>query len=259
MAAMTSSCVSYEVRGRCAWLTMNRPQVLNALSKEMFRDLALALARARKSKKVRVVAITGAGQSFSAGLDIKQVGSFASQTEARNFVYNLVKPFWDRLFDCDKPILAVVNGSAYGAGAEIALTSDIVVASTKSKFAFSGGRVGALCCMSAVIGSSLMNGRKLVEMNLAGTPLTADEASHYGLVSHSVPREELASTLEKIIRDIMHVSPVSNSSFKRIRRTDLSKTKLETAYKELFRTITSKDFREGSSAFVAKRPPEYYR
>ena len=104
-----------------------------------------------------------------------------------------------------------------------------------------------------------MNGRRLVEMNLSGTALAADEARNYGLVSHSVPKQELVPTLEKTIREIMRVSPISNSSFKRIRKTDLSKTKLKTAYTELLRTITSKDFREGSSAFVAKRAPEYYR
>src|SRR5713101_4782359 len=251
--------VEYEIANRIARIEMNRPQVLNALSKGMFRDLRKALSIASKNGDARVVEITGAGKAFSAGLDIKEVGGFKSRVEAKEFVYGLVKPFWDQLFKCEKPVIALVDGPAYGAGAEIALASDMVVASTESTFAFSGGRVGALCCMSAVIGSSLMNGRKLVEMNLAGTPLTADEASHYGLVSHSVPREELASTLEKIIQDIMQVSPVSNSSFKRIRRTELSKTRLEAAYRELLRTINSKDFREGSSAFVAKRAPEYYR
>jgi enoyl-CoA hydratase/carnithine racemase len=238
---------------------MNRPQVLNALSKGMFRDLRKALALATKDGDTRVVVITGAGKAFCAGLDIREVGGFKSRSEATEFVYGLVKPFWDQLFKCEKPVISLVDGPAYGAGAEIALASDIIIASTESMFAFSGGRVGALCCMSGVIGPSLMNGRKLVEMNLTGTPLSANEATNYGLVNHSVPRQELIATLEKVIRNIMHVSPISNSSFKRIRKTDLSKTKLDTAYRELLRTITSEDFREGSSAFIAKRDPEYYR
>jgi enoyl-CoA hydratase/carnithine racemase len=250
--------VEYEIKDHVALIEMNRPQVLNALSKGMFRDLTRALGLATKDKEARVVEITGAGNAFSAGLDIREVGGFESRTEARQFVYGLVKPFWKQLFRCEKPVIAVVNGPAYGAGAEIALASDIVIAAAESTFAFSGGRVGALCCMSAVIGPSLMNGRTLIEMNLTGTPLNADEAMRHGLISYSVPREELTPTLEKIIREIMHVSPVSNSSFKRIRKTELARTKLETAYKELLRTITSKDFQEGSSAFVAKRPPEYY-
>ena len=251
--------VEYGVSNHISRIEMNRPEVLNALSKGMFRDLTKALSLATKDSDSRVVEITGTGKAFSAGLDIREVGGFKSRAEAKEFVYGLVKPFWDQLFNCEKPVISLVNGPAYGAGAEIALASDIVIASTDSTFAFSGGRVGALCCMSGVIGPSLMNGRKLVEMNLTGTPLTADEAMTCGLVSHSVPREELIPKLEKIIRDMTHVSPVSNSSFKRIRRTDLSKTKLQTAYRELLRTITSKDFREGSSSFVAKRAPEYYR
>jgi enoyl-CoA hydratase/carnithine racemase len=251
--------VEYAVANHLARIEMNRPQVLNALSKGMFRDLRKSLGLAAKNGDARVVEICGAGKAFSAGLDIREVGEFKSRAEAKEFVYGLVKPFWDQLFKCEKPVISVVDGPAYGAGAEIALASDIVIASTESTFAFSGGRVGALCCISGVIGPSLMNGRKLVEMNLTGTPITADEARSYGLVNHSVTREELTPTVEKIIREIMHVSAVSNSSFKRIRKTELSKTKLETAYRELFRTITSKDFREGSDAFVAKRAPEYYR
>src|SRR6266568_1737296 len=251
--------VEYGIANHIARIEMKRPEVLNALSKGMSRDLKKAFGLAAQADDARVVEITGAGKAFSAGLDVREVGGFKSRTEAREFVYGLVKPFWDQLFKCEKPVISLVDGPAYGAGAEIALASDIVIASTESTFAFSGGRVGALCSMSGVIGPFLMNGRKLVEMNLTGTPLSATEAMNYGLVNHSVRREELTPTLEKIIREIMHVSPISNSSFKRIRKTDLSKTKVETAYRELLRTITSKDFREGSSAFVAKRAPEYYR
>jgi enoyl-CoA hydratase/carnithine racemase len=251
--------VEYKVADNLARIEMNRPQVLNALSKGMFRDLRKALELATKDSDARVVEITGAGKAFSAGLDMREVGGFNSRAEARQFVYGLVKPFWDQLFKCKKTVISLVNGPAYGAGAEIALASDIVIASTESTFAFSGGRVGALCCISGVIGPSLMNGRKLVEMNLTGTPLSAAEATNYGLVNYSAPREELTPTLERIIREIMHVSPISNSSFKQIRKTDISKTTLDTAYRELLRTITSKDFREGSSAFAAKRAPEYYR
>jgi enoyl-CoA hydratase / 3-hydroxyacyl-CoA dehydrogenase len=257
-AGMKPDNVEYKVANHLARIEMNRPEVLNALSKGMFRDLSKALELATRDSNVRVVELTGAGKAFSAGLDIREVGEFKSRAEAKEFVYGLVKPFWDQLFKCEKPVISLVDGPAYGAGAEIALASDIVIASIESVFAFSGGRVGALCCISGVIGPHLMNGRKVVEMNLTGTPLSSNEAAIYGLVTRSVPREELAPTLEKIVGEITHVSPISSSSFKRIRKVDLSKTKLDTAYRELLKTITSKDFREGSAAFVAKRAPEFY-
>lgn len=251
--------VEYALMDHIARIEMNRPQVLNALSKGMFGDLRIALRKAASDSDVRIVELTGAGNAFSAGLDIREVGGFRSKAIARQFVYELVKPFWDELFRCEKPVISLVNGPAYGAGAEIVLASDIVIASKESKFAFSGGRVGALCCVSGVIGPYLMNGKKLVEMNLTGTALTADEALESGLVGYSVAKQELIPTLDRVTSEIMHVSPVSNSSFKRIRKTDLSNTKLGTAYKELLRTITSDEFREGSTAFLSKRPPNYYK
>jgi len=250
--------VEYSVSQHLARIEMNRPHVLNALSKGMFRDLRKAIALAAADRDARVVEITGSGKAFSAGLDIREVGQFKSRSIARDFVYGLVKPFWDQLFKCEKSIISRVDGPAYGAGAEIALASDLVIASAESTFAFSGGRVGALCAMSGVIGPSLMNGRKLIEMNLAGRPIPASEAVSCGLATQVVSREELDPTVEKIAREIQHVSPVSNSSFKRIRKADLSTTKLNVAYRELLRTITSKDFVEGSRAFLEKRTPEYY-
>ncbi len=249
--------LNYEEKGRCAWLTMNRPDVRNALSKQMFRDLAQSLAKASKDPNISFIAITGAGDSFSAGLDIKQVGGFASKAEARSFVYKIVKPFWQQLFDCEKPILSVVNGPAYGAGAEIALGSDIVIASPGSKFAFSGGRVGALCCVSAVIGPLVMDGRKVVMMNLTGSPLSADEARDAGLVTLVATQDEMSEAVIRVLGDLEKVSPISNSSFKRIRREMIPDAALEFAYRELFKTITSLDFRKGAKAFLNKQAPSY--
>ena len=254
---MDSEDLSYVEKDGCSWLTMNRPEVKNALSKQMFRGLAISITRASKSKSVRSVVITGAGDSFSAGLDIKQVASFASKNEARNFVYKLVKPFWDQLLRCDKPVLSVVNGPAYGAGAEIALASDIVIASSRSKFAFSGGRVGALCCVSAVIGPMLMSGRRVMEMNLTGNPLSADEAREAGLVTRVVPQGMVMDTVTRVLDDLDKVSPTSNSSFKRIWRGTIPPMALELAYRELLRTITSPDFKRGAAAFAAKETPKY--
>src|SRR5262249_57675448 len=122
---------------------------------------------------------------------IKQVHGFTSKTEAKNFVYKLVRPFWQQILNCEKPILAIADGAGCGGGAEIVLASDIVIASSRSKFAFSGGRVGALCCISPIIGPLVMDGRKVVEMNLTANPLTAEEAREAGLVTHAVPQEEV--------------------------------------------------------------------
>src|SRR5262249_25085422 len=188
---------------------------------------------------------------------IKQVHGFTSKTEAKNFVYKLVRPFWQQILNCEKPILAIVDGPAYGAGAEIVLASDIVIASSRSKFAFSGGRVGALCCISPIIGPLVMEGRTLVEMNLTAHPLSADESKGAGLVPHVVATEDVKAKANEVLDNLRHVSPISNSSFKRIRREMMPKAALARAYRELFRTITSPDFSKGAAAFLNKQPATY--
>ncbi len=236
---------------------MNRPDVLNALSAKMFENMRGAIAKAARSGNVQFLAIRGSGGAFSAGLDIREVSGFSSRAEARDFVYKLVKPFWEALLSCDKPVLALVDGPAYGAGAEIVLSSDIVLASARSHFAFSGGRVGALCCISGVLGPLLMDGRKLVEMNLTGEPIPAAAALKLGLANYVVPSNKLDLKADELIGKLRNVSPFSNSSFKHIRRAMIPRSLLEIAYRELLGTITSPDFRKGSTAFITKKPPDY--
>lgn len=255
---MSPQYVSYNLENHTAWLTMSRPEVLNALSKGMLRELQQRLSEASRDDEVHCIGIKGAGRAFSAGLDVKEVAGFGSRREATEFVYKLVKPFWQQYFDCEKPILSVVDGPAYGAGAEIALASDIVVASTRSTFAFSGGRVGALCCISAALGQFTMTGRKLIEMNLGGASISAQDASSFGLVSYAEDPSKLHDRVSRILDEIRHVSPISNSAFKRIRRGLVTTRTLNVAYRELLRTITSPDFEKGVSAFKEKISPEYY-
>jgi enoyl-CoA hydratase/3-hydroxyacyl-CoA dehydrogenase len=237
---------------------MNRPEALNALSKGMFRELEASLRNASKDRAVSFIVIRGEGRAFSAGLDVKEVGGFASRQEARKFVYGFIKPFWKRFLESEKPILSMVDGPAYGAGAEIALASDMIVASTGSTFAFSGGRVGALCCISAAFGQFAMIGRKVVEMNMTGVPISADEARSHGLVNYVEATTHLRERVDRLLSEMRNVSPISNASFKRVHRALFTTRALDLAHKELFRTITSPDFVKGAAAFREKSHPEFY-
>jgi len=236
---------------------MNRPEALNALSKAMFRELEANLRSASKDRAVSSIVVKGEGRAFSAGLDVKEVSGFSSHKEAREFVYGLVKPFWRRFLECEKPILSMVDGPAYGAGAEIALASDMIVASAGSTFAFSGGRVGALCCISAAFGQFVMTGRKVVEMNLTGAPMSAEEARSYGLVNYVEEKTHLRERVDQLLGAMRSVSPISNASFKRIHQGLFTTRALDLAHRELFRTITSSDFVKGATAFKEKVHPEY--
>lgn len=117
--------------------------------------------------------------------------------------------------------------------------------------------MGALCCISGVVGPLLMEGRKLDEMNLIGNPISAKEAMDAGLVTYLTSQDEMTKKASSVLDDLAKVSSISNSSFKRIRRSAISRQSLSIAYQELLTTITSRDFREGSRAFVAKGTARY--
>jgi enoyl-CoA hydratase / 3-hydroxyacyl-CoA dehydrogenase len=256
---LSDNAVIYQVTNNTAWLTMNRPEVLNALSKDMFKELKDAVVKATKDRAVYFVGIQGAGRAFSAGLDIREVSALTSAKQARDFVFQKVKPFWKEYFQCDKPILSLVDGPAFGAGAEIALASDIVVCSARSTFAFSGGRVGALCCISAAFGQLTMNGRKVVEMNLTGAAVDGEQAKSLGLVNYVEDPAQLDERVNKILSDMRQVSPISNSSFKRIRRGNITERLIQLSHKELLRSIMSPEFKKGAIAFTKKEHPDYYQ
>ncbi len=103
-----------------------------------------------------------------------------------------------------------------------------------------------------------MIGRKLVEMNMTGAPITADEARSHGLVNYVEETAHQRERVDQLLSEMRNVSPISNASFKRIRRSLFTTQMLDLAHRELFRTITSPDFVRGANAFKAKTRPEYY-
>jgi enoyl-CoA hydratase/carnithine racemase len=103
-----------------------------------------------------------------------------------------------------------------------------------------------------------MTGRKVVEMNLTGAPISADEARSYGLVNYVEEATHLRERVDQVLNEIRNVSPISNASFKRIHRGLFTTHALDLAHAELFTTITSPDFEKGAAAFREKIHPEYY-
>src|SRR5207245_7447967 len=108
---------------------MNLPAALKAISKDMCRELEANLRNASKDRAISSIVVKGEGRAFSAGLDAKEVSGFASRREAREFVYNLVRPFWKRFLGCEKPIISIAHGPASGAGGESGAACDLGAAS----------------------------------------------------------------------------------------------------------------------------------
>jgi enoyl-CoA hydratase/3-hydroxyacyl-CoA dehydrogenase len=236
---------------------LNRPEVLNALNSKLWREIYENLDRAGKSQKVRAVVITGAGRAFCAGDDIKEVSNLKTPEEAQNFFWNFAAPTITKIVSLPKPVIAAVNGLAYGGGCEIAMLCDLVVASQKATFAVPEALIGAIPPVAAVIGAFIIGRLNVNWMMLTGEPITAEEAKRIGLVNEVVPHEELLSATERLAKATMRAAPSSIKAIKKLTSLNFDQRKLRKAVEELINIVQTEEGKEGHRAFVEKRPPKW--
>ena len=194
--------ILYEKQGGVATITFNRPQAMNAFTIEMNGEVQRALKDADEDKDVRVIVLTGAGRAFCAGQDLKgrtpdKKGSLGASLRER---YN---PIILRLRRTEKISIAAVNGVAAGAGCNLALATDLRVASEDATFVQAFSRVGlAPDCGGSIVLPRLVGFSKAMELLLLAEPVDAREAQRIGLVAKVVPAGELAATAKAVAEKI---------------------------------------------------------
>src|SRR5215468_1842851 len=185
----------YEVENGIATITLNRPDKLNALTFEIYAQLRDLMVELRRDDVVKVVIITGAGKAFCAGGDVYQIIGELFDRDMRGHLEfaRMTGALIQNMRQLDKPIIAAVNGMAAGAGAVIALASDLRVASDQARFAFlftrvglTGADMGAAYLLPRVVGQG-----RAVELLMFGDTIDAATADSYGLVNKVVPHDEL--------------------------------------------------------------------
>ena len=241
-------------------LTINRPDSLNAMNREVLMEFINELKKIQSEKDIRVIIITGSGEkAFIAGADIKLMQKM-NREEAFDFA-NLGQELANLIEKSDKPVIAAVNGYALGGGCEIALSCHLRIASDNAVFAQPEVKIGLLPGwggtqrLPRIIGRGLAN-----EIILTGRNVLAKEALDIGLVNKVVPQEELINTCFNIANMTLNNSPNAIAeSIKLIRLaagTNLEKglSKEAKLFSELFDT---EETAEGLTAFVEKRPPKF--
>lgn len=245
-----------------ATLTLNRPDLLNAISRQMFDELVEALAEIAKDNDIKVMVLTGAGSAFCTGGDtseaVPQVYGGSVQ-KVSNFFHKVYKGVILQLYNLDIPTIAMVNGPAMGLGFDIALACDLRIGSENARFMVAFTRIaltpatGGAWLMPWIVGLS-----KAAELIFTGDFLEAEEAQRLGILNRLVPSSELEKETMALARKISQNSPLAN----RLAKLQLHKglqTDLETAL-ELGATcqaisVTSEDFQEGLAALREKRQP----
>jgi enoyl-CoA hydratase len=196
-----------------AVLTLNRPQKLNALSMELRRELVSALEELRRDPAVRVLILTGAGRAFCAGLDLNELSQAASSNTAHTFEVDPVAA----LLQFAGPVIGAINGVAATGGFELAMTCDVLLASTQAQFADTHAKVGLLPGWGLSVRLPRRVGlHRAKELAFTARFLSAAEAEAWGLVNRVVPPDELLNEARAMAEQMLAVVPEVLVEYKKL-------------------------------------------
>jgi len=259
--------VIYEKRDQVAWLTMNRPDALNALDENMKGALIDALSAAEFDDDVRVVVLRGAGRHFQAGGDIRSfhhdVTTMATPALKQRFMgkINRSKLLLSAVRRMPKPVIASVHGQAVGFGLSFAALCDFTIATESAKFALAYVRIGnSPDGASSYVLPRAIGLKKATELAMLGDSLTATEAKEHGLVNFVVADDALAAETEKLVDRLAKSPTRALASIKKLMHASFQNSWEEQLQMEaecFVGNVASDDFREALTSFVEKRPATF--
>ena len=250
-------------RDHIAWLTLNRPQSLNAMSRALVRDLRAFFAQLGEDRDTRVVVLRGAGRAFCAGLDLKEGSDAFDSVQAGLRAQRTVSELVMLMRRAPQPIIACVHGAACGGGFALALGADVRLAGESARMNAAFIRIGLSACdvgvsyfLPRMVGASVA-----AELLLTGNFIEAQRAERLGLVSRVVPDAELEAAAQTLADEMLRNSPLGLRLTKECLNASLDAGSLEQVIamedRNQILCSRSEDFREGIGAFLQKRPPQY--
>jgi enoyl-CoA hydratase len=254
---MTYTSILVETRGHVGLITLNRPQTLNALNSSLMREVMEALETFDKDDGIGAMVITGSEKAFAAGADIKEM---AEKSTLEMMDADLVA-IYGRIRTIGKPVIAAVSGWALGAGFELPLSCDMIVASESAKFGLPEVTIGVIPGAGGTQRLVRAVGKALaMEMILNDRKLNAQEALQYGLVNRVVPVGDYLNEALKLAEEIASRAPVAVRTAKRLINHSYDSFLADGLAEEkrsFYGLFSTEDQKEGMHAFVEKRKPEW--
>ncbi len=258
---MNAPSILLNIQNSVATITLNRPEVFNSFNREMALLFQKTLDDCQENKEVRAIVITGNGKAFCAGQDLKEVTTPELNPGFRKILEEHYNPIITRIRKINKPIIAAVNGVAAGAGANIALACDIVIASDKASFIQAFSKIGLVPDSGGTFFLPRLIGfQKASALMMTGDKVTAQEAEKSGMIYKVIPFEEFENHI-KLFSEKMAQMPTQALGFiKQMLNKSMTNTleqQLELEGKLQIESAQSQDYQEGVNAFVEKRKPKF--
>ncbi len=255
--------INLEVADGVARLTLNRPDRLNSFTVEMHGEVAAALDRIEADDAVRTLVLTGAGRGFCAGQDLsdRAVAPGGGAVDLGDSVERFYAPLIRRLTRLPKPVICAVNGVAAGAGANIALACDIVIAARSAKFIQSFANIGLIPDSGGTwVLPRLIGQARALGLALTGDPLPAETAASWGMIWKCVDDDALAAEVDALAVRFAKGATLGLARTKALIRSSSLRSldeELDLERDAMRELGFSHDYQEGVAAFMAKRPPGF--
>jgi enoyl-CoA hydratase len=251
--------VRYELRNGVAWLTIDRPEARNALSRAVREGLFAGVRRFNADDEAKVLVLTGAGdRAFVSGTDIRQFLSFSEPQHALDYEARIDRVM-GRLESLPRPVIAAIRGYAVGGGANMAISCDLRYCTPDARFGVPIARTLGNCVSMATYARlvDLIGPARTKEIIFTGNLIDAPQALALGLVNDVVPAEALTERVGAIANQIAANAPLTIQVTKESVRRILAHRRAERSDELVLKAYLSEDFHEGVRAFLDKRPPEW--
>jgi len=260
---MTYETILFSIEGGIARLTLNRPDRLNSFTDQMHEEVRAVLDQVRADASVRVLLLTGAGRGFCAGQDLgdRAVAPGDTPVDLGASIERNYKPLVLGLRALDIPVVCAVNGVAAGAGANLALACDIVIATRSASFIQAFSKIGLIPDSGGTYFLPRLVGEaRALGLSLTGDKLSAEQAAEWGLIWQCVDDGQLPVVIDKLLAQLAQGPTRGLGAIKRAIHASASNTLA--LQLDLERDVQrelgfSDDYREGVAAFTAKRPPKF--
>jgi 2-(1,2-epoxy-1,2-dihydrophenyl)acetyl-CoA isomerase len=256
-----SDFIKLQIAGSVAKITLNRPEVFNSFNREMALALQQVLDQCEADDQVRAIVLTGSGKAFCAGQDLKEVTDPELNPGFRKILEEHYNPIITRLRSIKKPVIGAINGVAAGAGANIALACDIVVAHEKVSFIQAFSLIGLIPDSGGTyVLPRLIGFQKAQALAMLGDKISAEQAEAMGMIYKAVPLEDFESTISALSQKLANMPTKALGMIKDLFNASMTNSleeqlAMESEYQ--IEAAQTEDYAEGVAAFIEKRQPNF--